>query len=69
MTDQLTFDHLMTAVAGNAAAVRAVTRLMPAGGASDKVFPPTYAGAQYAYEDRWIEGARVNTVLLDSVQS
>lgn len=69
MSEQLSLHQLQAAVTGNAAAIRATTRLIPAGGPSEKVFPPTYAGAQYAYEDRWIEGERVRTVLLDSVPS
>jgi CRISPR-associated protein Csb1 len=54
---------------GTLNAVRAVTRLQPAGGAGDKVFPPTYEGAQYATEKRRIDGQPVDAVLLDSVQS
>jgi CRISPR-associated protein Csb1 len=50
----LSFDQLKEAVAGPAAAIRLVQRLEPAGGASDKVFPPTYAGGIYAAETRRI---------------
>lgn len=57
------------ALAGNAAAFRAVTRLQPAGGPADKVFPPTYEGGRYAVEERVVEGRRVSCVVLDSVQS
>jgi CRISPR-associated protein Csb1 len=70
----LTFDRLRSAVAGNAAAVRIVTHLAPAGSDGDKVFPPTYKSADgdastYAFEDRRIGGREVKTVLLDSVAS
>lgn len=70
----LTLDVLQRAVAGDAAAIRAVTRLQPAGGKGDKVFPPTYAtdrGAttKYAFELRRVDGEDVPTVLLDSVAS
>lgn len=70
----LTLSHLITAVAGGAAAIRAVTRLEPAGGPGDKVFPPTYvkergATTKYAMEHRRIDGSEVKTVLLDSVAS
>ena len=65
----LTFDRLHAAVAGNAAAVRSVTRLGPVGGPTDKIFPPTYEGGRYATEKRTISGQIVETVLLDSVQS
>ena len=65
----LSLDLLKSAVAGSAAAFRSRTRLQPAGGEGDKVFPPTYAGAVYAKEDRQINGAKVPCVLLDSVQA
>lgn len=54
-----------------AAAFRCRTRLQPAGGEGDKVFPPTYAEAKYAMEWRRIPGRDelVRCVLLDSVQS
>jgi CRISPR-associated protein Csb1 len=60
---------LQSAVSGTAAAFRSRTRLQPAGGEGDKVFPPTYAGAVYAKEERQIEGKKVPCVLLDSVQA
>jgi CRISPR-associated protein Csb1 len=70
-----TFDlvQLTDAVSG-AAAIRAVTRLEPAGGPSDKVFPPTYvkersAETKYACEMRRVGDREVPTVLLDSVAS
>jgi len=55
----------------SAAAFRCRTRLQPAGGDGDKVFPPTYAGAVYAMEWRRVPGQEnlVRCVLLDSVQS
>ena len=68
-SEELTLDKLKTAVAGSAAAFRSRTRLQPAGGEGDKVFPPTYAGAIYAKEERQINGAKVPCVLLDSVQA
>ncbi len=54
---------------GQFTALRSITRLQPAGGPGDKVFPPTYADGAYAFETRVLDGARVETVLLDSVQS
>ncbi len=70
----LDLDTLMKAVAGDAAAIRTITRLEPAGGLTDKVFPPTYvkernATTKYAMEARRIDGREVPTVLLDSVAS
>jgi CRISPR-associated protein Csb1 len=65
----LNLKMLTSAVTGSTAAFRARTRLQPAGGEGDKVFPPTYAGAVYAKEDRQINGAKVPCVLLDSVQA
>jgi CRISPR-associated protein Csb1 len=72
--ETLTLEMLRTAVAGTDAAIRSRTRLVPAGGPSDKVFPPTYmkegrSTTKYAFEDRRIDGREVRTVLLDSVQS
>ncbi|MFO0749473.1 MAG: type I-U CRISPR-associated RAMP protein Csb1/Cas7u [Myxococcota bacterium] len=69
----ISYEALRQAI-DNAAAIRAVTRLEPAGGAGDKVFPPTYlkergAMTKYAFEDRMIGGRQVRTVLLDSVAS
>lgn len=71
MQNQLTLDVLRDAVAGSAAAFRSRTELQPAGGAGDKVFPPTYEGGKYAVEQRRLPGreAPVDCVLLDSVQS
>lgn len=65
----MTLKTLTEAVGGTAAAFRSRTRLQPAGGDGDKVFPPTYAGAVYAREERQINGAKVPCVLLDSVQA
>ncbi len=70
----LTLDSLTQAVAGAAAAIRTITRLEPAGGPNDKVFPPTYvkernAETKYAMELSHIDGREVRTVLLDSVAS
>src|SRR5687768_17092874 len=66
---ELTLDDLAGALAGADAAVRVLIRLAPAGGAGDKVFPPTYEGGRYAFEPRRVDGKVVETVLLDSVQS
>jgi CRISPR-associated protein Csb1 len=71
---ELTLEVLRNAVAGEAAGIRCVTRLQPAGGSGDKVYPPTYAvdraaTTRYAFEDRQVDGAVVRTVLLDSVAS
>lgn len=71
MPESLTLDDLRQAVAGTAAAFRCSTEYQPAGGPGDKVFPPTYEGAQYAREQRRLPGSEepVECVLLDSVQS
>lgn len=70
----LTIEELTHAVSGGVAAIRIHQRLQPAGGAGDKVFPPTYATGdseplKYAVEDRRIDGEAVPCVLLDSVAS
>jgi CRISPR-associated protein Csb1 len=64
----------LTKIVQSGAAFRARTRLQPAGGVGDKVFPPTYAGAVYAKEQRQLPGPdgktqTVTCVLLDSVQA
>lgn len=65
----MTMHQLQTAVSDDVA-VRFVARLQPVGGRGDKVFPPTYAGGQYAIEERIDEHGEVKkVVLLDSVQS
>jgi len=67
----LTLNELNEAVSGSAAAFRCRRRLQPGGGEGDKVFPPTFAGAVYAVEQRRVPGREqpVTCVLLDSVQS
>lgn len=77
-TKKLTLEDVQEAVAGTGAAFRCRRRLQPAGGEGDKVFPPTYAGAVYATENRRVKTGgqndaetfeTVRCVLLDSVQS
>lgn len=70
----LSLSVLKAAMSGGGAALRVITRLQPAGGAGDKVFPPTYAvdgkaTTKYAMETRRLDGQDVATVLLDSVAS
>ena len=68
---KITLEILKKAVNGTAAAFRCVTDYQPAGGAGDKVFPPTYEGGKYATEERVDPetGEVKQCVLLDSVQS
>lgn len=73
----LNLDQLRKHLVGDTVAIRGTATLEPAGGAGDKVFPPTHAvddknpkpGAKYAFETRRLEGKDVTCVLLDSVQS
>lgn len=67
--EELTYARLREAVDCRGTAIRAVTRLMPAGGAGDKLYPPTYEGGRYLVETRRIGDEVVTCVLLDSVQS
>jgi CRISPR-associated protein Csb1 len=72
--ETLNLKTLAAAVAGEAAAIRSIARLAPAGGPGDKVFPPTYvkernAQTKYAMEPRRLDGKEIMTVLLDSVAS
>ena len=50
-------------------AIRLRQRLLPEGGSGDKIFPPTFAGGMYCWEQRRIDGKNVPCVLLDSVAS
>lgn len=66
--EKLTIDVLKDAVKGKDAAFRSVLRLNPAGGPGSKVFPPTYKGGVYAWEQRRISKDEVVTsVVLDQV--
>ena len=70
----LTFKDLEDATAGGAVALRSVTRLQPAGGPGDKIFPPSFrvddsAEHKYVVEERQVNGGVTTTVLLDSVAS
>lgn len=71
--DPLTFEKLTSWMGGDTVAIRVRQTLQPAGGAEDKVFPPTYATGEkklrYAVETRRVAGADVQCVLLDSVAS
>ncbi len=69
--DNLSIDAVSAAVSGSAAAFRCRRKLQPAGGPGDKVFPPTFAGAVYAIEERRLPGREepVRCVVLDTVQS
>lgn len=71
MAQQITLQHLQDAIRGSAAAFHCRRRFQPAGGEGDKVFPPTFAGAVYAVEQRHVPGRAEPAVcvLLDSVQS
>jgi CRISPR-associated protein Csb1 len=73
----LTLELLRKLVEDDAVAIRGTATLEPAGGPSDKVFPPSHSvdknergpGAKYAFEKRRIDGREVESVLIDSVQS
>jgi CRISPR-associated protein Csb1 len=74
MSKKLDLVSLQSAVSGTAAAFRSRSTLQPAAGDGTKVFPPTYAGAVYATEDRRVKKAdgqieTIPCVLLDSVQA
>lgn len=77
MSSVLSLNDLTDAVA-EGAAFRCRTHLQPAGGPGQKVFPPTFAGATYVFEERRFpkfeaDGSREFEtklcVLLDTVQS
>jgi CRISPR-associated protein Csb1 len=56
-------------IVAKASAVRLRQRLLSEGGPGDKIFPPTFAGGVYCWEQRRIDGKSVPCVLLDSVAS
>ncbi|MBI5770292.1 MAG: type I-U CRISPR-associated protein Cas7 [Verrucomicrobia bacterium] len=75
MSKTLDLATLQSAVRSSAA-FRCRRRLQPAGGPGDKVFPPTFAGAVYAVEQRRVVGEDgkilpepKTCVVLDTVQS
>jgi CRISPR-associated protein Csb1 len=69
--EKLTLSALKSAVSGDYAGVKRITKLYPIG--DPKVYPPTYEGGKYATEKRKVRTdagvVEVDTVLLDSVQS
>lgn len=74
MNSKLTLSDLHRAAARAGVAIRANRRLLPAGGPGDKVFPASYgvddrAPHKYCTEKRRVNGAEVDAVLIDSVQS
>ena len=74
MSNPLSYEKLNETLQSSSAAFRSISRLQPAGGRLDKVFPPTYKGAEYAKEQRLLERPNghleaVACVVLDSVQS
>jgi CRISPR-associated protein Csb1 len=56
-------------LAGPYAAIRLKQRLTSSAGDGSKIYPPTFEGGVYCFEDRRIGGASVPCVLLDSVAS
>ncbi|MFC4314956.1 type I-U CRISPR-associated RAMP protein Csb1/Cas7u [Steroidobacter flavus] len=56
-------------VVKSAAAIRLRQKLLPEGGEGDKIFPPSFAGGMYCWEQRRIDGRSVPCVVLDSVAS
>ena len=64
----------LSAAISDHAAIRRCRRLQPAGGAGDKLFPPTYppereGPPRHVFERRRVDGGEVWCVLIDSVQS
>jgi CRISPR-associated protein Csb1 len=60
---------LMDLVAGPYAAIRLTQRLTSSAGDGSKIYPPTFEGGVYCFEQRRIGGASVPCVLLDGVAS
>ena len=74
-SNMLSLELLNTMMKADVVAIRGKAILKPAGGPSDKVFPPTHSvdetkvKSRYAFETRRINGNNIECVLLDSVQS
>ncbi len=70
---EMSLQMLQELVSGGGVAIRVRQRLQPAGGAGDKVFPPTYStgdrALKYVVETRRVGGTDVPCVLLDGVAS
>lgn len=61
--------NLLELLSGPHAAIRLTQRLRSSGGDGSKIFPPTFEGGVYCFENRRIGGASVPCVLLDAVAS
>lgn len=61
--------NLNDLLAGPYAAVRLTQRLRSSAGDGSKIFPPTFEGGVYCFEERRIGGSSVPCVLLDGVAS
>jgi CRISPR-associated protein Csb1 len=61
--------NLIEFLQGPYAAIRLTQRLVSAAGDGSKIYPPTFEGGVYCFEDRRIHGESVPCVLLDSVAS
>jgi CRISPR-associated protein Csb1 len=61
--------NLQELLSGPYAAIRLTQRLTSSAGDGSKIFPPTFEGGVYCFEQRRIGGVSVPCVLLDSVAS
>ncbi len=61
--------NLLELIEGPFAAIRLTQRLKSSAGDGSKIFPPTFEGGVYCFEERRIGGSAVPCVLLDSVAS
>jgi CRISPR-associated protein Csb1 len=67
----LTVDRLVAAMAEDRrdAGIVVTGRYQPVGGAGGKVMPPTFPEGPYLFEERWVDGQRLRTVVVDQVPS
>jgi CRISPR-associated protein Csb1 len=61
--------NLVELLSGPFAAIRLTQRLKSSAGDGSKIFPPTFEGGVYCYEERRLGGQSVPCVLLDGVAS
>ncbi len=67
----LTVDRLLAAVAEDRrdAGIVIAAKYQPVGGPGGKVMPPTFPEGPYLTEDRWVDGERLRTVVIDQAPS
>jgi CRISPR-associated protein GSU0053/csb1, Dpsyc system len=68
---KLTSERLLAALSENRRETGIVVHAVyqPVGGPGGKIMPPTYPDGPYLLEDRWIDGEKQRTVVIDQAPS